>query len=202
MNLFLHSLEGTIEGFFFENNGKKYQEISIPKQSGIIDELSKYKEIKEIQNIFIVSGPASFTSLRNLAVFTNTFLKFSDQEINFFSIPTLDIFKIFFPDAKEFFLSVGKRETFLFSPQSEIKYTKWKNMAIAEKINQSSKSKELRGFLSPEMKQLIEGNFSEAIPLFKTNTEKFFIDLLALSKEKKWEKEFLEIEYGALPNIG
>lgn len=202
MNLFIYSLTGTIEGYFFDDKGGNIKEISVPFRSGIIDELSKYDDINHIEKIFVVSGPASFTSLRNIAVFINIFFEFSEQKITLYSVPTTKIFPLLFSNSKKFFLSVGKRETFLFSPAEENNYQKHKNPLLAEKIRAEATSEDIAGFVSPEFKNILPSETIYKQSLLQQDPAKFFLSLLSPEINKNWKKKFLEIEYGAEPNIG
>jgi len=171
MNLLIHTLENTPKGFFFDSNGIVYKEIIFPSSSGFIDILSKENYFTDTYSIFYVSGPASFTSLRNLSVFLRILLKFSKNKYSIYSISTNDILLTLFPEKGKIALGIGKRESFIFSKNTP--YKKIKNEISLD---------------------IFKVNFD------KINFSTIFFSTL-LKNKNKYIKNNITIEYGANPII-
>ncbi len=172
MNLLLHTLSRFPKGFFFDETGNVFAEITFSSSSGLIDVLSQEKAFFDTQNIFYVSGPAGFTGLRNLSVFLQIVQLFSPNPYSFFSIPTAQFLSLAFPESTHVILPIGKRESFLFCAG---KYKKYRNEELLENS-------------APQ--------FSEEIHFSNT----FFQQII--EQKKAFQIEKIEIEYGAEPNIG
>lgn len=218
MNLFLSTLgvsgnNVNAFGVFFTINqqGKVEieKEIFFERNNFFIDVLSKSQELAFLENIFYVSGPASFTGLRNMSVFLNTFSIFSEnidkkaqKKIHLFSVPTGEFLDICFPFSDANILKSGRREAFVFEKSSSrtgeknIRYTKMKNT-------------ELLQYLETKNTDVLGGQFSE--DFLKENGEKFTFSFSEPQEEilqkiyKKKERlkvECARVDYGSLPTIG
>ncbi len=196
MNLFLSTLSASPLGIFFSDEGKMIREISFERNDCFIDQLGKFPEISETQKIFYVSGPASFTSLRNMSVFLSTFTEFSEKKLQIFSVPTADFFQMSFPHCPLHILSVGRREGFVFTYHG---YEKLKNPQIIEMIKKDSPEVIGGEFSEQFLEQFQKENFDTAFS-FPLPQEDFLENLL--ENQQKFLTEKVEIDYGALPNIG
>lgn len=130
MNFLIHTLSSAPQGYFFDDNGSVFSEIQFPSSSGFIDILSQEEKFKQVKNIFYVSGPASFTALRNLSVFLQILTKFSEEKYTVFKIPTQEYLFFLSPNISEIALPVGKRESFIFSKNTT--YHKIKNTELSK----------------------------------------------------------------------
>ena len=116
MNLFLSTIssQNTPFGIFFSDDLAEISEVYFERNDFFLERLSIFPEFEKVQKIFYVSGPASFTSLRNMSVFLSVFTEFSESEISLHSISTGAFFDITFPYSDLHILSVGRRESFVF----------------------------------------------------------------------------------------
>lgn len=216
MNLFISPLSAEPLGIFFDQNTTHITDITFPKSKSFIEVLQKFPEISVIEKIFYVSGPASFTSLRNMSVFLNIFQKFSEKKIELFAIPSGQFFQMHFPHAHIHILSVGRREGFVFKGynlygNASAKYTKYKNQEIIEQIfNQSKTHPELTlaGIFSEQFLEQLDEKFLEnnpknfPKPAFSFPLEqKEFLEIL-IQHQEKFAVPKGDIDYGAKPNIG
>jgi tRNA A37 threonylcarbamoyladenosine modification protein TsaB len=206
MNLFLSTLGKTPWGFFFTDSLSSSKEVIFERNDFFIDRLSVFPELQKVENIFYVSGPASFTALRNMSVFLNVFTQFSQKKISLFAIPTAEFLAITFPHAQAHILSVGKRESFVFETQMEQDGTqkfsgkKYKNSEAIEYLQKKNREV-LGGEMSENFLEKTQNSFTFAFP---ERQKEVFIKILEKSQKnpKHWRTNSATIEYGALPNIG
>lgn len=184
MHLLIHTLLATPVVYFFSEEGIPIKSISLSSSSGFIDDISQQVEFSDVRSIFYVSGPASFTALRNLSVFLQMLHHFSSIPYSFFAIPTHDFLCSCFPSASYLLLSAGKRESFLSTPSSS--FSIYPNTRLLEIIPTGDL---VGGFYAEEM------GYKKA-PFY----DLFFTNIL--NNKKKYYTNTITIDYGALPNIG
>jgi hypothetical protein len=169
-----------------------------------------------VENIFFISGPASFTTLRNMSVFLETLKNFSEnannKKYNFYNISTQDFLENFIlyidTDINKlshlFTYAVGRQEVFIFEESK--KYQKIKNKKLKEYI-QNNNYKTISGFLSENIINIIkeinnikylnlEHNLENNIDYNKIISE------IITTNNKKLFSNNIKIDYGSLPTIG
>ncbi len=166
---------------------------------------------KNTQNIFFVSGPASFTTLRNMSVFLETLKNFSTHEkaehktYNFYNISTQNFLQQCIThkhNTTPFFLySVGRREVFIFSLDTKKPYTKIKNTQYVEYINDNISSVVI-GFLSENIETILTEHQREYINLGNTIDTYLNIQEIIEKKDTALFSRNISIDYGSLPTIG
>ncbi len=196
MNLFISPLSGFSLCTFFSDDNKVVEKISLQRSQSFADVLYENNNWKQVKNIFFISGPASFTTLRNMGVFLETLQQFSLKKYNFYSLSTGQFFKFSYPKSDIQFLSVGKRECFVFQNNN---YKKYKNSELAHQLQTSSdeKNKIMGGkeYISENSQKEISSEIEN-----KISDEKIFTEIL--KNKEKYYIEKIEIDYGAEPNIG
>jgi len=210
MNLFLSTIssQNTPFGIFFSDDLAEISEVYFERNDFFLDRLSTFPELEKVQKIFYVSGPASFTSLRNMSVFLSVFTEFSESEISLHSISTGEFFDITFPYSDLHILSVGRRESFVFlkNPEnSEMPYKKYKNPEVIEIIkNMFLKNPEmsLSGEFSEKFLELKNNEIADVAFSFPIPQKEFLQNILENSGKFLISQKRAPIDYGALPNIG
>ena len=211
MNLFLSTLSPSPYGIFFSDDGAEISEVYFERNDFFLDRLSKFPELKFVQKIFYVSGPESFTSLRNMSVFLNVFTEFSEHEISLYAIPSGRFFHMNTPYSQAHVLSVGRRESFLFSKKHsqsrmpEISYAKYKNpevIALLKNLREQNPDLCVSGEFSEKFLELQQQQIPDLAFAFPLSPADFVQELLANAEEFLLQKKRAHIEYGALPNIG
>ncbi len=214
MNLFLSTLSssGVPVGIFFSDDLSKIVDVNFERNDFFLDRLAKFQELKKVQKIFYVAGPASFTSLRNMSVFLNVFTSFSkfsdeDEKIDLYKISTGEFFNMSFPNSDAHVLSVGRRESFIFTGDG---YKKHKNIEALSVLQEISKKKTenlgedlvISGEFSENFLERQQEEFSDVIFEFPISQKEFLTKILKNSKKFLQKNSRAAVDYGALPNIG
>ncbi|HID92387.1 TPA: hypothetical protein EYG96_03250 [Candidatus Gracilibacteria bacterium] len=199
--------------FIFFTEEKITENITLDKSKTFSESIMLSPFWKNTQNIFFISGPASFTTLRNMSVFLETLKNFShdmkaeNKEYNFYNISMQKFLENFIihkkTDTNNLFLySVGKREVFIFNKKSTIKkYEKIKNKDLKEYI-QNNNYTTCSGFLSENIITILNENNLDFIN-FKDTLENNLDFKKLISEENKTNYlNKITIDYGSLPTIG
>jgi len=196
--------------FIFFTEDKILENIIFNKSKTFSESIMLSKHWKQTQSIYFISGPASFTTLRNMSVFLDTLQNFSqhlhseNKQYNFYNISTQEFLKNYTisntsKNNNLYLYSVGRREVFIF--KTDNKYEKIKNNNLAEYINNNN-YKTCSGFLSESVITILNQNDIECINFEDTLENNINIKKI-ISKESK--NKFLteiNIDYGSLPTIG
>jgi len=198
--------------FIFFTESTILEHISLDKSKTFSESIMLSKHWKQTQNIYFISGPASFTTLRNMSVFLETLKNFSEYSpsenkiYNFFNISTQEFLENYTINTLSntdnlHLYSVGRREVFIFKNKNQNKCEKIKNKDLAQYITNNTNIT-CSGFLSENVITILKQNNIEYINL-EDDLEKNINITKILSKEStvKHSKDIF-IDYGSLPTIG
>ena len=192
MNLFISPLGMHPTLSFFSNNGEEKEFHTLQRNEGYADIMEKCEYWNSVTTIYYISGPCSFTSLRNMSVFLQTLKSFAKKQYAFIPITTAQYLQILSPQSTVHLFSVGKRETFVFQ---NAQYTKYKNTEILSIIQ---KKEIIGGILCTDLEeQLREASFVIDKKISSTD-----IYTKVLKLEKNVRESNIEIDYGADPRLG
>ncbi len=216
MNLLIIPTLQSCSFIFFTKNSKILEHTILDKSKTFSETIMFSKNWEMVENIFFISGPASFTTLRNMSVFLETLKNFSEnannKKYNFYNISTQDFLENFIlyidTDINKlshlFTYAVGRQEVFIFEESK--KYQKIKNKKLKEYI-QNNNYKTISGFLSENIINIIkeinnikylnlEHNLENNIDYNKIISE------IITTNNKKLFSNNIKIDYGSLPTIG
>lgn len=172
MNLFIHTLTAFPEIYFFDGGEYKTHQ-TVEKNNGFADICAQHCIAEEIENIFYISGPASFTGLRNISVFLKTLQAFGNENIQFYSLSSFELFELCFPDQLEYVFPTGRTECFIGTSKKYIQ-KKQRDLSELEKLC---------------IVEINAKNIQEIFPYLWAN-------------KSKYKTKNIHIEYGADPRIG
>lgn len=217
MNLLLVPSLQSCEFIFFTDI-KICESLTLETSKSFSETIIASEYWKEVDSIYFVSGPASFTTLRNMSVFLETLQQFSEKaqnkKYNFYNISTAKILENLSSNISNnlptliYLYSVGKREVFLFEEQQ---YTKIKNKNLLEYILNTVSHKKIKifGFLSENICKIFDDNNHHDDHVeyinFENNISQFLNieKLITLMSEENIinNSSDMSIDYGALPML-
>jgi len=201
--------------FLFFTEEKIKEHIILDKSKTFSESIMLSDFWKNTQNIFFVSGPASFTTLRNMSVFLETLQNFSpdtkaeQKKYNFYNISMQNFLENFIvqdsTNTKNLLLySVGRREVFIFENNPHKTYKKIKNKNLEEYIQNNTHTR-CSGFLSENIQTILQEKNIQYINFEEYENFKKYIHTKKLISEMKNSLYFssdISIDYGSLPTIG